>query len=53
MGALFTDPPVRLKHLDQAPLIFTVTGGAVPSHRLPGGGILVPGAASDGRPRSA
>ncbi len=46
MRALFTDPPFRLKHLDQAPLVFSVTGastGAGGASSLPGGGILIQG----------
>ena len=55
MRALFTDPPFRLKHLDQAPLTFTVTGGDRAAARPP-----CPAAASwspawrrTDRPRSA
>ena len=50
MRALFTDPPFRLKHLEQAPLAFTVTGADAPvaASILPDGGILLRGVPSGG-----
>ena len=43
MRALFTDPPVRLKHLDQAPLVFSATGADAGVTAQPGGGVLLRG----------
>lgn len=50
MRALFTDPPFRLKHLEQAPLVFSVTGADAPvaASTLPGGGILLQGVPAGG-----
>lgn len=57
MRALFTDPPFKLKHLDEAPLAFSVSGAASPvsAASLPGGGILIENvpAAGDGTVRVA
>ena len=48
MRALFTDPPFKLKHLDEAPLVFRpdVQDGAA---SLPGGGLLLQGVPPGGR----
>ena len=43
MRALFTDPPVRLKHLDQAPLVFTPTHADSGMAAQPGGGVRLSG----------
>ena len=48
MRALFTDPPFKLKHLDEAPLVFrpdTQDGAS----SLPGGGLLIQGVPPDGQ----
>ena len=43
MRSLFTGPPFKLKHLDEAPLVFSVTGAEAPitALPLPGGGVLL------------
>ena len=48
MRALFTDPPVRLKHLDQAPLVFSATGADAGVVAQPGGGVLLRGVPASG-----
>ncbi len=50
MRALFTDPPFRLKHLEQAPLAFSATGADAPAAAStpPGGGIVLQGVPSGG-----
>ncbi len=50
MRSLFTDPPFKLKHLDQAPLVFSATGADAPvaASSLPGGGVLLRGVPSGG-----
>ncbi len=48
MRALFTDPPVRLKHLDQAPLVFSATGADAGVTAQPGGGMLLQGVPAAG-----
>ena len=51
MRSLFTDPPFKLKHLDEAPLVFSVTGGSAGgggASSLPGGGILLQGVPPSG-----
>ena len=48
MRALFTDPPVRLKHLDQAPLVFSATGADSGVVAQPGGGVLLRGVPAAG-----
>ena len=50
MRALFTDPPFKLKHLDEAPLVFTATDN---TSALPGGGLLVRGDPPGGTVRVA
>ena len=48
---LFRDPPVQLKQLDQAPLVFTpqtVTPGTVTASPLPSGGVWVHDVPADG-----
>ena len=48
MRTLFTDPPVRLKHLDQAPLVFSATGADAGVAAQPGGGVLLQGVPAAG-----
>ncbi len=48
MRALFTDPPVRLKHLDEAPLVFSAASANAGVTAEPGGGVLLQGVPAAG-----